>query len=139
MKRLLVGIAIALLAQYAAPQAIAAETLPQPRIDFVYFGAADCPYCQAWVANDLPKLKAAPAFQKVRFTKVTKMIQSPVPSKAWFPDEIKNLRDPIAEQLKGAGSPMFAIAADGKIIAAWKGTRKNPGEILKIIEAQRGQ
>jgi len=130
---------VALIVLLAAPVAVLAESPAQPRIDFVYFGAADCPYCQAWEAKDLPKLKAAPGFQKVRFTKVTKMIPSPVPSATWFPDEIKHLRNPIAAQIKGAGSPMFAIAADGKVVAAWKGTRKNPGDILKIIEDQNGQ
>ncbi len=51
--------------------------------------------------------------------------------------EIKHLREPIAEKLKGAGSAMFAILADGKVVASWKGTRKSPEEILQIIEEQQ--
>ena len=72
----------------------------------------------------------------VRFTKITKMIKSPVPSSSWWPEEMKYLRDPIAEKLPGAGSPMFAILADDKVVVAWKGTRKSPEEILKIFEAE---
>lgn len=83
----------------------------------------------------MPKLQAAPVFKKIRFTKVDKLIRSPVPSAFWFPSEIKHLRDPIAEQLKGYGSPMFAILADGKVIAAWKGSRsKTPEDVLRILE-----
>lgn len=114
-----------------------AQEITRPRIDFVYFGASDCPYCRAWEAHDLPKLKASPAFRQARFTHVVKLIRSPVPSSFWFPAEIKHLREPIAEKLKGAGSPMFAILANGKVVAAWKGTRKSPEEILQIIEEQQ--
>src|SRR5262245_61959496 len=64
-------------------------------VDFVYFGAGDCPYCQAWEAKDLPVLKASPVFQKARFSKVPKSIPSPVPSAFWFPEQIKHLRQPI--------------------------------------------
>jgi hypothetical protein len=118
------------------PAAAAQEKL-RPRVDFVYLGGSDCPYCRGWEAFDLPKLKASPLFQQVRFTHVVKVIRSPVPSSFWFPAEIKHLREPIAEKLKGAGSPMFAILADGKVVASWIGTRKSPEEILQIIEGQQ--
>ena len=91
----------------------AAQGIPRPRIDFVYLGGPDCPYCRAWEAFDLPKLKASPSFQKVRFIHVAKKIDAPVPSSAEFPADSQNLREPIAEKLKGGGSPMFAILADG--------------------------
>ena len=113
-----------------------AQAAEKPRVDFVYFGASDCPYCRAWENWDLPKLQASETFQRVRFTKVTKNIRSPVPGEFWFPKEIKHLRDPIAEQLKGAGSPMFAILADGKVVLAWKGTRRGTEELIRIFEQQ---
>lgn len=106
------------------------------QIDFVYFGAHDCPSCVSWKAIDLPKLKGSSLFGQVRFTEVVKGIRSPIPSAYWFPEEIKHLREPIAEKIKGAGSPMFAILTDGQVVASWKGTRKSPEEILSIIEKQ---
>ncbi len=105
-------------------------------IDFVYLGGSDCPYCRDWEANDLPKLKASTLFQHVRYTKITKTIHSPVPGAFWFPDEIKQLREPIAEKIHGTGSPMFSILTDGHVVASWKGTKKSPAEILKIIEQE---
>ncbi len=108
------------------------------RLDFVYFGGSDCPHCRTWEIFDLPKLKESPVFQHVRLTKVVKTISSPVPSAFWFPDEIKDLRDPIAEKLKGGGSPMFAILNNGKVVASWKGTRTTPDQIVGIIEKQLG-
>ena len=116
-----------------------AQVAAKPRVDFVYLGASDCPYCTAWEARDLPKLKSAGAFQDVRFTRVTKMIQSPVPSAFWFPAEVRHLRDPIAESLKGVGSPMFAVLSDGKVVAAWKGTSKKSEEILGLIAQASAQ
>ena len=114
-------------------------TVAARRVDFVYFGASDCPNCRGWEAHDLLDLKASPLFQKVHFTKVAKFIQSPVPSANWFPNEIKHLREPIAEKLQGSGSPMFAIVADDTVITTWKGTWKSPGDILKVFEKYLGE
>jgi hypothetical protein len=117
-----------------------AQQLLKPRMDFVYFGAADCPHCRAWEAYDLPRLMATSAFKEVHFHRVDKPIPAPVPSSAAFPAEIRQLRDAIAEKLPGSGSPMFAIAAENNIVAAWRGVAKTPEEILKIIaDAQLSQ
>jgi hypothetical protein len=123
----------------AAGPSLQKMTLAPTRVDFVYFGAVDCPNCVGWEAYDLPKLKASALFQKVRFTKVPKLIRSPVPSTFWFPEQIKHLRDPIAEKIQGAGSPMFAILADDKVVLAWKGTWRGPDAILKIFAKQFGE
>ena len=57
-----------------------------------------------------------------------------------FPEQVKYLREPIAAKLEGAGSPMFAILNDGKVVAAWRGTKKySPGQILEIIRQQQAQ
>ena len=104
------------------------------QIDFVYFGASDCPVCRAWEAKELLELKASPSFQRVRYTKVTKLIASPVPSAFWFPREIEHLQEPISASIKGAGSPIFSLLVDGKVVTSWKGTGKNPKAIIAMIE-----
>lgn len=118
------------------PLAANAQNTVNTGIDLVYFGGPDCPFCRGWETFDLPKLKDSALFKRVRFTKVAKTIKSPVPSAFWFPDEIKDLRDPIAEKLQGSGSPMFAILNNKQVVASWKGTKKSPEEILSIIEKQ---
>ena len=121
---------------YASLPATAGDA-GQPHVDFVYFCSSECPYCRAWEAVDLKKLKQSRVFQKIRFTRITKAINSPVPATSSFPDEIKHLREPIAEKLEGAGSPMFAILADGQVVSSWRGAKKySPAQILKIIERQ---
>lgn len=120
--------------------AATAQVAARTRIDFVYIGSPDCPYCRGWEAHDLPRLKESGLFRQVRFTKITKPISSPVPSAFWFPDAVKYLRGPIAEKIQGAGSPMFAILTDGRVVASWRGAKKySPDQILRIIERQQAQ
>jgi len=129
MNKRVVGLALAALLLFAG-----AAQAQQKQIDFVYFGAADCPVCRAWEAKELLELKASPTFQRVRYTKVTKLIQSPVPSAFWFPREIEHLQEPIAASISGAGSPIFSFLVDGKVVASWKGTGRNPSAIIAMIE-----
>lgn len=120
--------------------AAGAEPSARHRLDFVYFGSPECSYCRGWEAVDLSKLKQSSSFRQVRFTKITKPIGSPVPQASLFPEPVKYLREPIAAKLEGAGSPMFAILADGKVLAAWRGAKKySPEQILEIIRQQQAQ
>ena len=112
----------------------AAAQTKKKQIDFVYFGASDCPVCRAWEATELVELKASPAFQRIRYTKVTKLIASPVPSAFWFPREIEHLQEPIAASVKGSGSPIFSFLVDGKVVSSWKGTGRKPQAIIAMIE-----
>jgi hypothetical protein len=117
-----------------------AQHAPASQIDFVYFGSADCPYCRGWEAHDLPQLMKSKVFRQVRLTKITKEIGSPVPPASSFPEAIRQLREPIAENIEGAGSPMFAILADGHVVAGWRGSKKySADQILGIIEQQEAQ
>ncbi len=131
---------LAVLSLLCCSLAAGAQPSARHRIDFVYFGSPECSYCRGWEAVDLPKLKRYGSFRQVRFTKVTKAIGSPVPQASSFPEQVKYLREPIAAKLEGAGSPMFAILTDGKVVAAWRGTKKySPEQILKIIRQQQAQ
>lgn len=129
---------LAVLSLLGCALAAGAQPSASHRIDFVYFGSPECPYCRAWEAVDLVRLKKSGSFRQVRFTKITKAIGSPVPPAASFPQQVKYLREPIAAKIEGAGSPMFAILNDGKVVAAWRGTKKySPGQILEIIRQQQ--
>ena len=130
--RHLVGLAFAATLAFL-PSDASAQT-KKKQIDFVYFGASDCPVCRAWEATELGELKASPVFQRVRYTKVTKLIASPVPSAFWFPREIEHLQEPIAASVKGSGSPIFSLLVDGKVVSSWKGTGKKPQAIIAMIE-----
>lgn len=131
---------LALFALLCHSLAAAAQVAAAARIDFVFFSSPDCPYCRRWEAVDLQQLEKSRLFKQIRFTKVTKAIGSTVPDVSSFPDEIKRLREPIAEKIKGAGSPMFAILADGQVVAGWRGSKKySPDQILEIIGQQRAQ
>jgi hypothetical protein len=129
--------ALVFMAMLCASLPVTAGDATQLHIDFVYFCSPECPYCRAWEAVDLQRLKKSRLFQRIRFTKITKAINSPVPATSSFPGEIKHLREPIAEKIEGAGSPMFAIVANGQVVSSWRGAKKySPAEILKIIEQQ---
>jgi hypothetical protein len=128
----LAGLALAATLALGAGAAVSQQKKQQ--IDFVYFGATDCPVCRAWEAKELLELKASPAFQRVRYTKVTKLIASPVPSAFWFPREIEHLQPPIAASISGAGSPIFSLLVDGKVVTTWKGTGRKPQAIIAMIE-----
>ena len=129
--------ALAVIAMVCTSLTAKAGDPGQPHIDFVYFSSPECPYCRAWETVDLQRLKRSGLFQKIRFTKITKAINSPVPAMSSFPDEIKHLREPIAEKIEGTGSPMFAILANGQVVSSWRGAKKySPAQILKIIEEQ---
>ena len=129
MNNKLASLMLAAIALLLSPAAHAKK-----QIDLVYFGASDCPVCRAWEARELVELKASPAFQRIRYTKVTKLIASPVPSAFWFPREIEHLQEPIAASIKGSGSPIFSLLVDGKVVTSWKGTGKNPQAIIAMIE-----
>ena len=132
-------LAALVLAAAMASYAGGAAAQQKKQVDFVYFGASDCPVCRAWEAKDLVELKSSPTFQRVRYTKVTKLIASPVPSAFWFPREIEHLQQPIAASIKGGGSPIFSLVVDGKVVTSWKGTGKKPPAIIAMIEQAEKQ
>jgi hypothetical protein len=129
--------ALAFFTMLCASLPVTAGDAAQLHIDVVYFSSPECPYCRDWEAVDLQRLKKSRLFERIRFTKITKAINSSVPATSSFPDEIKHLREPIAEKIEGSGSPMFAIVANGQVVSSWRGAKKySPVQILKIIERQ---
>ncbi len=100
-------------------------------IDFVHLGGNDCPPCVAWRATELPKLQAMPEFKYVRYTHVTKAIQSTVPPAFTFPSEVRQLQPALKEASNGwSGSPHQAILVNGKVVDYWYGTGR--GEATEL-------
>jgi hypothetical protein len=103
-------------------------------IDLVYLGGPDCPYCVAWKAGDLPRLKAMPIYREIRFTEVLKRIADPVPPPEGLPSHLSPMRDEIARVVnRTGGSPMFALLVDGKGVMGGFGTRPYH-EMIPVIE-----
>jgi len=113
----------------------AAAAHPSADIHMVVMGGNDCPPCVAWRGLELPKLRATPAFQSIRFSYVVKVITSSVPSAMFLPDEVK----PYKAQLDDAsslrtGSPQVAILVDGRLYDYYFGTR-SAEEVVQMIRA----
>ena len=83
--------------------AAAASAQPVRRdsiIDLVYLGGPDCPYCRAWEAKELPRLRAMEEFKHIRFTHVLKKIPEPVPPPLTLPEHLKPMYDQMIRVTK---------------------------------------
>jgi hypothetical protein len=93
-------------------------------IDLVYLGGPDCPYCRAWEANELPRLRELPDYRHIRFTHVPKVIRSPVPDKTRLPAHLAPMYDEMIRQTRGrSGSPQFLLLVDGRAVDGGFGTQ----------------
>lgn len=93
-------------------------------IDLVYLGGPDCPYCRAWEANELPRLRDTPEYRHIRFTHVPKIINSPVPDRSRLPSHLAPMYDELIRQTRGrAGSPQFVLLVDGRAVDGGFGTQ----------------
>ena len=100
-----------------------ANVRPGSVIDLVYIGGPDCPYCRAWEAKELPRLRQMEEFRHIRFTHVLKMIREPVPPPAGLPAHLKPMEGEIVKQTGGRrGSPQFVLLLDGVAVAGGFGT-----------------
>lgn len=107
------------------------------KVEFVAMGGNDCPPCVVWRAVELPKLQALPEWKMMNYHYVTKAIQTPVPSAAFFPAESRHLQPVLAEASNGwSGSPHQAIVVDGKVVDYWTGTYKGAApDIAALVRA----
>jgi hypothetical protein len=117
---LMAGVVLACLWAAEAPaQAVRRDSI----IDLVYLGGPDCPYCRAWEAKELPRLRAMEAFKHIRFTHVLKKIPEPVPPPAELPAHLKPMYDEMIRLTKGrGGSPQFVLLLDGVVVRGGFGT-----------------
>jgi hypothetical protein len=118
-------LAIAVAAFWLAHGAL---TKPEVRaesvIDLVYLGGPDCPYCRAWEARELPRLREMPEYPHIRYTHVLKMISSPVPERVRLPFHLAPMHDELIRQTGGrTGSPQFVLLVDGHAVDGGFGTQ----------------
>lgn len=118
----LAGVAFAcLLATAAAAQG---RVRPDSIIDLVYLGGPDCPYCRAWEAKELPRLREMEEFKHIRFTHVLKKIPQPVPQPAGLPAHLMPMYDQMVSKTGGrGGSPQFVLLLDGVAVRGGFGTQ----------------
>lgn len=119
---------------------LSAPATAAPEINFIYFGAADCSYCRAWESIELPKLQAAPEWQRVKFTKIVKSIPAPMPGAFWWPADIRHLQAAVKEKFNErrirGGTPMYALVVDGEVVYFGRGVSRIAAErLLPLISA----
>ena len=108
-----------------------------PEVHFIHMGGNDCPPCVIWRATELPKLQALAEFRHVRFSFVTKTIQSAVPPRLFLPDEVKAYKEILDVANAGTpGSPQAAVIVDGKIFDYYWGVR-SAEEIEAMLKSIR--
>jgi len=109
---------------FATAVAAQVRVRPDSIIDLVYLGGPDCPYCRAWEAKELPKLRKMEEYKHIRFTHVLKKIPQPVPQPAELPAHLKPMYDQMAGKTKGrGGSPQFVLLLDGVAVHGGFGTQ----------------
>ena len=118
----LVSVVVACL--FATAVSAQVRVRPDSIIDLVYLGGPDCPYCRAWEAKELPRLREMREFEHIRFTHVPKTIRQPVPEPAQLPAHLKPLYDQMVGKTGGrGGSPQFVLLLDGVAVRGGFGTR----------------
>jgi len=118
----LAGVVFACL--FATATAVQARVRPDSIIDLVYLGGPDCPYCRAWEAKELPRLRKMGEYEHIRFTHVLKKIPQPVPQPAQLPAHLKPMYDQMVRQTRGrGGSPQFVLLLDGVAVQGGFGTQ----------------
>lgn len=108
-----------------------------PAVHIVWMGGSDCPPCEAWRRDELPKLKASAEFKPVTFSYVTKVIRSSVPSSLFLPSEVRPYKDKLdhASSMR-TGSPQVAILVNGEVFDYFHGTR-SADEMVQMLAAIR--
>jgi hypothetical protein len=116
--------------------AVAAQPVRRDSIiDLVYLGGPDCPYCRAWEAKELPKLRAMEQFKHIRFTHVLKKIPEPVPPPGALPAHLKPMYDQMIRMTgKRGGSPQFVLLLDGVAVRGGFSTRAYHDLLPVMIE-----
>jgi hypothetical protein len=113
------------------------EPVALSRVHMVYMGSSDCPPCSFWMAHDLPRLRSEADFRAIQFSKVEKVIKSPVPPAVFLPEEVKPLKTRLDHASSGAhGSAQVAILVDQEVFDYYLGTR-TAEQVLAMLQALR--
>ena len=123
-RRALIAAALATL----APGTVRAGS----RIELVYIGARECPYCALWTRRDKPALLASPMFKRLTFIEIEpRRIRDAYNPRHW-PARLV----PILQQLLiKDGTPRFLILKDGVLHANSLGDWQDVVPLLRRLTA----
>ena len=131
-KRVISGICLA-----AAPLVFGQNRTDAATVHIVWMGGNDCPPCIYWRGHELPKLEKSAEFKAIKFSYVSKVIRSSIPSSIFLPSEVKPYKEKLDFASSGfSGSPQVAILVNGEVFDYFHGTR-NAEEIERMIVAIR--
>jgi hypothetical protein len=96
-----------------------AAALAGGKVEVIYLGADDCPYCRHWEAARMPELLASPEGKAAVFHAVHgETLRKPIEAKH-YPADLKW----VAEQIgPSRGVPRFLLVVDGKVTHSVYGT-----------------
>lgn len=98
----------------AAALAVAAssETRAASRIELVYIGARDCPYCAQWRKREQPGFAASPLFKQIAFTEVEPRRIRDAYNPHYWPSRLLPI---LQSLLVPDGTPRFLVLKDGML------------------------
>jgi hypothetical protein len=84
------------------------------RIELVYIGARECPYCTLWRRDEKPKLRASAMFRRLSYIEIEPRRIRDAYNPRYWPTRLQ----PILQTLPiKDGTPRFLILRDGALYA----------------------
>src|SRR5689334_7400710 len=86
------------------------ETRAASRIELVYVGAQECPYCKLWRRREQPTLVSSPLFKQIAFTEVEPRRIRDAYNPRYWPARLLPI---LQSLLVPDGTPRFLVLKDG--------------------------
>jgi hypothetical protein len=97
----------------------------ESKVQFVYVGGWDCPYCTEWKNNYKAAWLASPEYKRSTYTEVDAPKLREAYQERYWPGDLK----PILDQLpRKSGTPRYIVVKDGKVVSNQFGN--SPGSWL---------
>jgi hypothetical protein len=101
------------------------------RVEVVYLGANDCPFCRHWEASRKPELLASPEGKAAIYHEVHgDTLRRPIETRH-YPNELKWLGEHLGPQ---RGVPRFVLVVDGKVTLNVIGTEAYQKAFLPALQ-----
>ena len=140
LRRRLLGVLSSAAALAALPALSRAQSrVPQyPKLDLLYLGTDDCPYCRRWESRTKDAFLASPEGRAVNFVHVKgRTLREPIVEQH-YPPEFRWVFEKIGPS---RGVPRFLLVMDGKLVMSAFGLnewedRFRPA-LKDLVEGQR--
>jgi hypothetical protein len=113
---LFAGVGLPLLPGLATGPALAAG-----RIQVVYVGGWDCPYCTVWKNEYKKGWVASPWFKQVEWIEVDVPHLREAYQERYWQGDLERVREQLP---KKSGTPRFIVLRDGKVVSSELGVNK---------------